>query len=59
MVGSDSIAMEEDNLDKIQDAPAPDTKKQVGSFLGLAGYYRKFLPNYSEVAAPLTDLTKK
>ena len=59
MVGSDRIAMEEDKLDRIQDAPAPETKKQVRSFLGLAGYYRKFLPNYAEVATPLTDLTKK
>ncbi|GFR79137.1 Pol polyprotein [Elysia marginata] len=34
------------------------TKKQVRSFLGLAGYYRKFMPNYSLVAAPLSDITK-
>ena len=43
MVVSDRIAMEEDKLDRIQDAPKPETKKR--SLLGLAGYYRKFLPN--------------
>ncbi|XP_064463126.1 uncharacterized protein LOC135374051 [Ornithodoros turicata] len=46
-------------LQRIQDAPRPKTKKQVRSFLGLAGYYRDFMANYAAVAAPLTDLTKK
>ncbi|XP_058637108.1 uncharacterized protein LOC131543606 [Onychostoma macrolepis] len=35
------------------------TKKEVRQFLGLAGYYRRFIPNYSELTSPLTDLTKK
>jgi len=39
--------------------PVPGTKKQVCTFLGLTGYYRKFMPNYAEIAAPLTDLTRK
>ena len=39
--------------------PMPRTKKQVRAFLGLTGYYRRFIPNYSSVAVPLTDLTKK
>ena len=37
----------------------PYTKKQVRSFLGLIGYYRNFIPNFSAVSAPLSDLTKK
>ena len=37
----------------------PSNLEQVRSFLGLAGYYRKFIPNFATVAAPLTDLTKK
>ncbi len=34
-------------------------KTQVRAFLGLAGYYRCFIPNFSSLAAPLTDLTRK
>ncbi|KAL0190638.1 hypothetical protein M9458_013336, partial [Cirrhinus mrigala] len=39
--------------------PRPKTKKEVRQFLGLAGYYRRFVPNYSDLTSPLTDLTKK
>ncbi len=39
--------------------PRPKTKKEVRQFLGLAGYYRRFAPNYSGLTSPLTDLTKK
>ncbi|CAM4531554.1 unnamed protein product [Lepidochelys kempii] len=46
-------------VDAIQKWPVPKSKKQVQSFLGLAGYYRRFVPQYSQITAPLTDLTKK
>ena len=59
VVGNGVLQMEDDKLNKIRDAAAPKTKKQVRAFLGLAGYYRKFIPSFAEVAAPLTDLTKK
>src|SRR6218665_1185604 len=40
-------------------SPAPNNKKQVQSLLGLAGYYRKFLPHFADLTLPLTALLKK
>ncbi len=42
----------------IATCPRPKTKKEVKQFLGLAGYYRRFIPNYSDLTSLLTDLTK-
>ncbi|GFW61933.1 retrovirus-related Pol polyprotein from transposon 297 [Trichonephila clavipes] len=39
--------------------PVPTTVKQVQSVLGLTGYFRKFIPAYSQIAKPLSDLTRK
>ena len=49
----------EGNITKIQNAPRPTTKKKVRSFMGLAGYYREYIPNFAAITAPLTDLLKK
>lgn len=39
--------------------PTPTSVKHVQSFLGLAGFFRKFVPGFSIIAKPLTDLTRK
>ena len=36
-----------------------ETKKEVRSFLGLIGYYQRFIPNFAAISAQLTDLTRK
>ncbi|XP_021984972.1 uncharacterized mitochondrial protein AtMg00860-like [Helianthus annuus] len=38
---------------------APKTPTEIHSFLGLAGYYRRFIEYFSRIAAPLTSLTRK
>ena len=48
-----------DKINKICKAPVPRTVTEVRSFLGLAGYYRKFIDNYATLVSSLTDLTKK
>ena len=48
-----------ENLDSIKNMLAPQTRKEVKQFLGLIGYYRKFIPKFSDVALPLTNLTKR
>ena len=48
-----------DKVKAIQDISIPQTNKQVGSFLGMVAFYSRFIPGYANIAAPLTDLTKK
>ncbi len=58
-VGHGIVKSQEKKVAAILSAPRPSTKTQVRAFLGLAGYYRCFIPNFSSLAAPLTDLTRK
>ena len=50
---------QEDKIQAIREATRPQTKRQMKSFLGLAGFYRRFILSFSSIAHPLTDLTKK
>lgn len=46
-------------IQSVESFPAPANKKHMRRFLGLTGYYRKFIPDYAKTAAPLTDLTRE
>ena len=58
-VGCESLKVMPDKVEQVLKAERPHNKTQVRAFLGLSGYYRKFVPNYSAIAGPLTDATKK
>ena len=56
-VGQGSVRPKAANVDAIASYPPPSTRKALMRFLGMAGFYRRFCPNFSAVAAPLTRLT--
>ena len=59
IISEDGISPDPSKLTAIKDFPIPTKVKNVQSFIGLAGYYRKFIENFSKIAKPLTKLTKK
>jgi len=59
IVGREGVRCDPAKIATVQDWPTPDNCREVRSFLGLANYYKRFVPNFSEVALPLTSLTKK
>ena len=59
IVGKDGIKTDPSKIDKVKNFPVPKNLTEVRSFVGLASYYRKFVPNFSKIVKPLTSLTKK
>lgn len=59
IVSADGIATDHDKVQIIRDYKIPAKVSEVRSFLGLVGYYRKFIKDFSKIAEPLTNLTRK
>jgi len=58
IITEDGIRPDPSKLHAVKNFPTPKKVKDVQSFLGLAGYYQKFIENFSKIAKPLTKLTK-
>ncbi len=59
VVAGRGIRMSDDKIQGIRASPVPRGLSDLRSFLGLVNFYDKFIPHYSDIVSPLTDLTKK
>ena len=59
LISPEEISPLPNKLDSIKHMPAPNSAKEIKQFLGLTGYYRKFVPRFADISRPLTTLTKK
>ena len=59
LISPEGISPLPNKLDSIKHMPAPNSTKEIKQFLGLTGYYRKFVPRFADISRPLTTLTKK
>ncbi|GJT16292.1 putative reverse transcriptase domain-containing protein [Tanacetum coccineum] len=59
MIDSEGIHVDPAKIESIKDWASPKTPTEIRQFLGLAGYYRRFIKVFSKIARPMTKLTQK
>jgi hypothetical protein len=59
VISSKGISVDSGKVQEVPDWKPPRTVYQVRSFLGLAGYYHRFIPNFSKISRPISDLLNK
>ena len=59
VISKDGISVDLKKIEAVVNWPRPTNMTEVRSFLGLAGYYRRFIKEFSQIAIPLTRLTQK
>ena len=59
ILSEDGISIDPSKMQEVMDWKAPTLVHEVRSFLGLAGYYRRFIPDFSKIAKPMTKLLQK
>jgi hypothetical protein len=59
VISLEEIIVDPSKVRDVLDWEPPKSVHQVRSFLGLVGYYRRFIPNFSKISKPITELLKK
>ena len=59
VISGEGIAVDPTKVDTVRKWEAPTSVREIRSFLGLAGYYQRFIENFSKIAKPMTELLKK
>src|SRR5262244_3217049 len=59
VISKDGVAVDPSKVQAVLEWKAPRSPSEIRSFLGLAGYYRRFIQDFSSLASPLTNLTRK
>ncbi|KAA0057159.1 pol protein [Cucumis melo var. makuwa] len=59
VVSSEGVYVDPAKIEAVTSWPRPSTISEIRSFLGLTGYYRRFVEHFSRIVSPLTQLTRK
>ncbi|XP_073064081.1 uncharacterized mitochondrial protein AtMg00860-like [Primulina eburnea] len=59
IISRDGVEVDPSKVDEVQDWPVPKSVTEIRSFLGFAGYCRKFIQGFSSISVPITTLMKK
>ena len=59
IINKDGIKPEPKKVEAIRSLPVPTCVREIRSFIGMCSFYRRFIPNFSEIAEPIIDLTRK
>ena len=59
VISKDGVKPDPKKVEAIRDLPEPKSVREIRGFKGMCSYYRRFVPNFSKIAEPLIDLTKK
>jgi hypothetical protein len=58
VLSAKGVAVDPSKIEAVSKWQSPNSVREIRSFLGLAGYYRRFIENFSKIAKPMTELLK-